>query len=116
MAGAHKEVSMDQNRKKSLENSLFEFQWPVHTGGYTWVEIAWSSLMPPEDQPGTFWGLVPALGEDAQPSPIQGYRPLQDATGLFRTFANTAPTQEAIRAFANQYGLLGGAIDRRVML
>jgi hypothetical protein len=95
---------------------IFPFQWQVHTRGYQWVDVAWSSLMPPEDRPGTLWCLVPTLGEDAQLAPVQCYRPLQDATGLFRTFANTAPTREELCTFATQYGLLGGDIDRAIML
>ena len=39
---------------------------------------------------------------------LRGYRPLTDETGLFLTFAALDPTTEAILAFANEYGPLGG--------
>ena len=39
--------------------------------------------------------------------PRQDYRPLRDATGLFKTFASTKPTKAGVLAFTNEYGLLG---------
>jgi hypothetical protein len=95
---------------------MFALQWQVHTEGYQWLEIAWDWLLPPAEQPETCWYLFPALGEEAPLSPMRWYHPLQDTTGLFRTFARTDPTREGIRAFANQYGLLGKKIERDVML
>ena len=95
---------------------MFEFQWQVHTKGYQWIETSWDSLLPPEERAGTVWCLVPTLGEDAQPPPLQNYRPLHTKTALFRTFAQKAPTRDDICEFANQYGLLGGEIDTGVLL
>ena len=38
--------------------------------------------------------------------PVQRYRPLEDHTALFRTFAETIATEQGILEFANKYGLL----------
>lgn len=46
--------------------------------------------------------LVPRPGARSET-----YYPLQEATGLFRTFADTEPSQDGIMEFARKYGLLG---------
>lgn len=39
--------------------------------------------------------------------PFRAYRPLEEAPGMFLELANTPRTLEAVRAFADRYGLLG---------
>jgi hypothetical protein len=77
------------------------FRWFVPTHGFTWKarEKAADALLVPcsvkIDKP---W-RSPAL-------PKREYAPLQEFTGLFRTFADTAMTSEAVLQFADRYGCL----------
>jgi hypothetical protein len=40
--------------------------------------------------------------------PLESYEPLAECTGLFRTFADVAPTEAGILKFANRFGVLCG--------
>lgn len=72
----------------SAEN-LYQFQWPVAQDGYEWVDF------------GDIRWLKAAVDPYEPPSML--YTPLDD-TGLFRTFAETQLTEEAIKDFADRYG------------
>jgi hypothetical protein len=72
----------------------FVSQWRWPEKGHTWAESA----------PGAWW-LTDGLPH--HPPRYRAYAPLVDYTGLFLTFADTAPTPEGILTFANAYGLLG---------
>jgi hypothetical protein len=73
---------------------MFISDWQVSTDGHEWVENARGE-----------WWLTDGLPHHVPQH--KTYAPLQDHTGLFRTFADTVPTPDGIRAFANRYGLLG---------
>jgi hypothetical protein len=91
-----------------MVEAWLEFIWEVHEGGYEWVE---TSTFPPKE----------LTERDARPElfltdaiPLGGagfkrwrYHPLRLYSGLFRAFAETDPSPEGIRSFANEYGLLG---------
>jgi hypothetical protein len=47
---------------------------------------------------------------------VRRYSPLRNAPALFRTFIDLEPTQEAVLAFANEYGLLGDPVASFVAL
>jgi hypothetical protein len=44
------------------------------------------------------------------------YHPLSAFSGLFRDFAATEPSLDAIKAFADRFGPLGGALRKRIVL
>lgn len=48
-------------------------------------------------------------------SSLRRYNPLAES-GLFRTFADVEPSETAVLAFANTYGLLGGEITQQTCL
>src|SRR5262245_30218381 len=83
------------------------FQWRVAKSGYRWEDGAGTALTLPD-------GIIERQGEDlpeCHTAPIEGwdyrlYEPLEES-GLFRTFANTPTTPEAILGFADRYGSLG---------
>lgn len=81
-------------------DGLFDLNWAVCNEGYAWVE--WRGLNSPRDQPSE-WVLVPNSSSN-----ISTYRPLREETGLFRSFAQTDLTREAMLKFATAHGSLGG--------
>jgi hypothetical protein len=52
----------------------------------------------------------------APPYKYKLYDPLRECTGLFRIFAEIAPTQRGILGFANEYGQLGGRYSETVVI
>src|SRR5262245_16983262 len=83
-----------------MATDVFEFRWRVSEGGYQWLNrrAAGDKVVQP-------W-LTDAVPLGTMYD-YEEYYPLQKATGLFRTFAETAATQEGIQSFAHEYGLLG---------
>src|SRR5262245_51298715 len=73
---------------------MTDFLWPVAVSGYKWDEFP--------DGANLRCGLEPI-----RKWPLRQYAPLEEFTGLFRTFAETEPTKEGVLAFANQFGPLG---------
>jgi hypothetical protein len=45
---------------------------------------------------------------------LEPYRPLEEQTALFLTFASTEPTPEGVLHFANRYGRLGKGVETQV--
>jgi hypothetical protein len=103
----------------------FDFAWDVAANGYRWITTT-SIEQPEEPRPprrnagenekiiyeldlvrsrATRWLTdgVPSGG----PRTVKRYAPLRE-TGLFRNFADTKTTEEAIAAFASRYGSLLG--------
>src|SRR5947209_1749430 len=70
---------------------MTDFTWRVAVGGYRWQDSP--------DGP----ALVPAGGAWRE----REYQPLEEFTGLFRTFADADPSPEGFLRFANEYGPLG---------
>jgi|GEM_PF-4701174 len=79
---------------------LVQFSWGIPIDGYHWIEA----------QP-----VVNRLIEERKerflsPGNTRSWRhyyPLRDTPVLFRTFADLSPTEDAVRAFADQHGALG---------
>ena len=44
------------------------------------------------------------------------YQPLAAFSGLFRVFADTEPSRDGIKAFADRFGPLGGDIAKQIPL
>ena len=89
---------------------VFDFPWQVATEGYRWVRT--KAAPPPlgNGNEGLFLtSAMPLLTP-------RSYSPLQEYPALFRSFIETAPTEDGILAFANQYGPLGGNISTRIFL
>jgi hypothetical protein len=71
---------------------VIDFTWWVQAGGYRWQELDSS-----EGQ---------KILVRNQADEVREYKPLQENTGLFMSFAKLDPTEDAILSFANQYGSL----------
>lgn len=80
-----------------MTHNLYELRWPVLAGQYTWQKVPTAR--------GPLWLLTwPRRAGSASAST---YEPLQNFSGLFRTFAFTRPDRESILDFANRFGRLG---------
>lgn len=81
-----------------------EFTWRVHRAGYCWAKPDLSEIW------GLGLGLFPNHEKDGDAevsSDFRLYKPLRDHRLLYRVFASTPITLDAILEFANTYGLLG---------
>jgi len=81
-------------------DSLVTFIWQIPAGGFQWVDVC-----PPAKATPVRWLTVAASKGRRRPG--RQYQPLQQYPALFRTFADTPPTEAGIVDFANQYGALG---------
>jgi hypothetical protein len=72
---------------------LFDFHWPVPEDGFQWIKASGAG----RDQ----LILVQAGANDHY------YTPLRVHSALFRELADTEPTPEGIKAFADRFGCLG---------
>src|SRR6266542_1679370 len=75
----------------------FDFTWerPAKGKGFAWEKTDAGGLC-----------LVRTAG-----APFERYKPLEECTGLFRTFADLPPDPVALLGFVNRYGALGGEWD-----
>jgi len=71
--------------------------------GFEWAENDWHDG---KHQVPDTWLFTEATG---QAFARRTYAPLLEESGLFRTFADVAPTRESIKAFADEFGNLGVA-------
>lgn len=83
---------------------FLNFEWRVPVAGFGWFEVPVADKNQLSDtKPG--WYLVPAVPiRTGQEHRV--YHPLKESA-LFRKFAETAPTREAILKFAAEFGCLG---------
>ena len=88
-----------------MANQFFDFEWNVAPEGHGWQKVAPSDEERLSHAKGAGWVLVEADSSESSDVPRR-YEPLRDDTGLFRTFASTAPTKKGVLGFANEYGLL----------
>jgi hypothetical protein len=89
-----------------------QFPWHVTEGGYHWVDSH------PVSESGQ--GRCPFLTH-GRPIGASGFRamrylPLSAFSGLFRVFADTEPSRDGIKAFADRFGPLGGEIAKQIPL
>jgi hypothetical protein len=94
--------------KKSKKGSdLITFYWDVPVDGFQWIEAHEFRLQPVQQShlaPVERWLVLPPSSQERE---IRRYGPLTEEPALFRTFADTSPTEEAILHFASKYGWLG---------
>ena len=100
---------MPQN--STLPQEVFEFQWDIHVDGYRWIE---TQPADPEGDSGMFLTDGRPLG--ASGFAVDRYSPLALHSGLFRVFADTKPTSEEVKAFADKFGRLGGDAAEMIVL
>jgi hypothetical protein len=86
-----------------MADELIDFVWRIPTAGYQWIS---AECLGKEESPQRY--LVYASGEPVQPA--RDYSPFVSTSGLFKRFAETAPTEKGIAAFANKFGWLGGRL------
>jgi len=95
-----------------LPDVPLNFAWEVAKAGHHWVETHAMG-----QSPDVRWHfLTPAHRTGGGPFRVLRYHPLSAFSGLFRNFAATDPSLDAIKGFADRYGLLGGNLRRRIVL
>ena len=72
--------------------------------GFRWIE---THPIPPTDQ-SRAWFLTAGREPGLRGVGGQSYNPLEERTGLFRSFADTEPSRDGIKVFAERFGSLGG--------
>jgi len=73
-------------------------------GAVAWFDAVPAKAAGPQCESDKRW-LFPT--DLSTPDALQSYGPLVDTPALFRTFADTEPTEEGFLTFVNQYGMLG---------
>jgi hypothetical protein len=83
-----------------MSSDLFTFGWPVPSGGFRWVDAGVKS---------SDGHTVRVLVEqhEAGLAAYRRYDPLIEDPALYRSFADTPPTEEGIITFADRWGALG---------
>jgi hypothetical protein len=89
-----------------------QFPWQVAEGGYRWVES--QGLAEGDELRRPFLTHGRPIGAGGHR--VRSYQPLSAFSGLFRVFADTAPAPEAITAFADRFGPLGGNLAKQILL
>lgn len=92
-----------------MPDEVFDFRWRVAQRGYGWVRTI--PIREPSGAVGSSEQLVLTDGVPVgTKNPAVAYAPLREHTGLFRVFAETPPTKEAVLQFANRFGPLGESV------
>jgi hypothetical protein len=95
-----------------LPDVPLNFSWEVAKAGHRWVETHAMG-----QGPDVRWHyLTPAYGVGSARFLARRYHPLSAFSGLFRNFAATDPSLDAIKGFADRFGLLGGSLRKRIVL
>jgi hypothetical protein len=89
-----------------------QFRWRVAAGGYDWVDA--HPGIEPDQQRQPFLTDRRPIG--AAGFGIRQYLPLAEFPGLFRVFAETEPSREGAKLFADRFGPLGGDVRKQIPL
>ena len=89
-----------------------QFLWRVAKGGYRWLDTRPGFEPHQPRQP----FLTDSRPIGAEGFRVLQYRPLAAFPGLFRVFADTEPSQDGIKAFADRFGPLGADLSTPVPL
>jgi hypothetical protein len=88
-----------------------QFPWQVAEGGYSWAD---SRPIGEGQDRGSF--LTDNRAIAAAGFRVLQYQPLAAFPGLFRVFADTEPSREGVKAFADRFGPLGGDLSEQIPL
>jgi hypothetical protein len=88
------------------------FFWEIPKAGHRWIETHAMGQSP--DLRWTY--LTPAHSTGSQRVLGLRYHPLAAYSGLFRNFAAIEHDEDAIKAFADRFGMLGGSLRKRIVL
>jgi hypothetical protein len=87
-----------------------QFRWSLAEGGYRWVDA----------HPSCEHQVAQPFLTDGRPTGAGSFRtwPIQplSSSGLFRVFADTEPSRDGIKSFADRFGPLGPDIARQIPL
>lgn len=109
-----------------MTDVMTDFLWDVLQGGYIFIEVDDSIkaglegsievlYTNPEDrEDGIFITDVLQLQEMGPKVKLRRYRPLVDQPALFRIFADTETTPDAVLKFTNKYGRLGKGVESEI--
>ena len=89
-----------------------QFRWRVAEGGYAWVDS--HPAFEPHQQRQPF--LTDGRPIGAAGFRVRQYLPLAEFPGLFRVLAETEPSREGVKLFADRFGPLGGDIRKQITL
>jgi hypothetical protein len=89
-----------------------QFRWQVAEDGYRWLEAHAVHESDQMREPFLSHGRPIGAGGFR----MMQYLPLAAFPGLFRVFADTEPSRDAIRAFANRFGPLGPDLAKTIPL
>ena len=89
-----------------------QFRWNVAEGGYRWVDSRPGFKPNQPRQPFLTDGRPVGTGGWR----VMPYLPLAAFPGLFRVFADTKPSREGVKAFADRFGPLGPDITKHIPL
>jgi hypothetical protein len=88
------------------------FAWDVPKAGHRWIQTHAMG-----QSPDVRWHyLTPVHSTGSERVLALRYHPLSAHSGLFRNFAATDRSLDAIKAFADRFGMLGGSLRRRIVL
>ena len=93
-----------------MKDELLSFNWPVHSYGYVWIDAALNGDSEDGNKTDRFRVLSTGKEQTSENWKVDHYDPFLKFPALFRTFADTEPTEQGILEFANRYGLLGGDV------
>jgi hypothetical protein len=91
---------------------LLQFPWRVAKAGYSWVQS--HPVLGADQQPASFLTDGRPIGTAGLH--VKEYQPMAAFPGLFRVFADTEPTQDGIKTFADRFGPLGRTIESQIPL
>jgi hypothetical protein len=89
-----------------------QFPWQVAEGGYLWVD----SRRIGESRKDLRSFLTDNRAIGAASFRVLQYQPLAAFPGLFRVFADTEPSREGVKAFADRFGPLGPDVAKQIPL
>jgi hypothetical protein len=95
-----------------MTDLLLQFRSQVAKAGYTWVES--HPILGASQQPASFLTDGRPIGTAGLH--VKEYQPLAAFSGLFRVFADTEPSRDGIKAFADRFGPLGDDLGKQIPL
>ena len=88
------------------------FHWEVAKAGHRWIQT--HAMGQGTDVRWHY--LTPAYSPGSERFLALRYHPLSAYSGLFRNFAATDRSLDAIKLFADRFGMLGGSLRKRIVL